>query len=275
MGDVDEMDRMDRVQAHRRAWKDFERRLTTFVTTMGDEDDEDRLVLEVGGAGEDEGLPRAVFASADEGERVEADFCGVQEFEEMGDSVGPICHRLIQILRNLRGVMHPQLLTYRASGPCAEWAGVLGISQAEDERTWTGRLPVPQSRDELHDLVGEVLEARGVESLDVDEDGDWRFGHMGQPVFVRAVEGLVAIEIFARVTHEVRSRRQAALEIAVLGRDVPWVSWRLVGRDIFQSSVVQGEVFVPQHLTRMVGEFLTTMSRTRDDLALRTGGQEG
>lgn len=53
----------------------------------------------------------------------------------------------------------------------------------------------------------------------VDDDGDFVLHHLGQPVWVRVRTDQAAVEIMARVAHDVHSRRATAVEIGLLNRD--------------------------------------------------------
>ena len=83
----------------------------------------------------------------------------------------------------------------------------------------------PTDRDELMEMVLMVLQAKLGERPPVDDDGDVVLMHLDQPVWIRVRHEQPAIEIFARVAHDVRSRRATAVEVAVLNRDNPWVKW--------------------------------------------------
>ena len=72
---------------------------------------------------------------------------------------------------------------------------------------------------------------------------------------------------------DVRSRRQTAVELAVLNRDHVWAKWTLRERAIWQQVMVPAAPFAPQHLLGMVDGFFEVLAATRDDLALRTLGK--
>ena len=97
--------------------------------------------------------------------------------------------------------------------------------------------------------------------------------HLDQPVWVRVRDDQPAVEIFARVTHGVHSRRATAAEIAVLNRRHMWTQWVLDDREVWMRLPMPALPFVPQHLVSMVDVFLEAMSQTRDDLAFRVGGR--
>ena len=107
----------------------------------------------------------------------------------------------------------------------------------------------------------------------IDDDGDFVLHHLGQPVWVRVRRDQPAVEIMARVAHDVHSRRATAVEIGLLNRDNLWVRWTLRDRAVWQTLVLPGIPFVPRHLDAMLDVFLDAMTSTRDDLAYRTGAK--
>lgn len=191
---------------------------------------------------------------------------------------------VVGALREVFGVAHPQLLTYNAFGPHAETAGAIGLSATEDvpaELPSTGpEIPTsmamvltPTDASELRDMAVMALRAAVGEAPPVDDDGDIVLTHLGQPVWVRARGDQPAIEIFARVAHSVYSRRATAIEIAVLNRNHTWTKWVLRDREVWMQITLPALPFVTGHLVSMVDLFFTAMDDTRDDLALRVGGQ--
>lgn len=190
---------------------------------------------------------------------------------------------IVWALRDVFGVAHPQLLTYKAWGPNSSSAVVLGIPTSDEvpaelaidasEETVEPFVLSPSDRDELMEMVQMVLHAKLGERPPVDDDGDVVLMHLEQPVWIRVRPEQPAIEIFARVAHDVRSRRATAVELAVLNGDNPWVKWVQRDRTVWQHLVIPGAPFVPVHLDGMVDVFLETMTKTRDDLVFRLLGK--
>lgn len=244
------------------AWNAFQRRLLTLVEAMGH--DEDRLVLEVG---ESQELPKAEFCI--EVGRVVARVAGMTRRETDIGRERLVCQAIL-LLRKAAGIPHPDLLTHRASGPVGQMSQVLGLE-------WTGgRRPALDfyrdlDKERLLELLEETIGEVHAEGR--DEDDDIFLDHAGQRVFVRVLPNVAAIEIFTRAAHGARSRHQAALEVGILNRSNPWVWWQILGRDIIQTSTVEMNPFVPHHLMTTLDVFLTAMTATRDDLALRVGGE--
>lgn len=244
------------------AWKAFERKLLTLVEAMAHP--QDRLVLEVG-----EQVEVPVVAFNMEG-GVLCATVGDDEYTE-NHAIGrePLVHRATMLLRNIVGVPHPHLLTHRAEGPVAQMSPVLGLA-------WTGGpRPAPEvyvetDREVLLDIVEETL--AGFYDVGRDEDDDLFVEHLGQRVWVQVLPDAPAVVINTRVAHGVRSRRQAAVEAGILNRSNAWVWWQVIGRDIVQSATVDTMPFAPHHLLTTMEVFLDAM-KTRDDLALRVGGE--
>jgi hypothetical protein len=179
-------------------------------------------------------------------------------------------------LQTMMLVAHPQLLTYDAWGPAADSVPVLGLSATEEVPQEPAAQPLalmPSGRSELAAIVGATLANHLGEMPPVDDDGDFVLTHLGQPVWVRVRTDQPAVEILARVTHGVHSRRATATEIGVLNRRHMWTQWVLSGREVYMRLPMPALPFVPRHLTSMLDLYLAAMTETRDDLALRVGGR--
>ncbi|MGN7246925.1 T3SS (YopN, CesT) and YbjN peptide-binding chaperone 1 [Janibacter anophelis] len=261
MTEINHDDRAAQAEEIHAAWKAFDRRLLSFVEAMRHE--QDRLVLEIRGSDE---VPRVDFRLR--GDMLHATI-GEDEYDECVVEREAIAHRAVMLLRNIALVPHPDLLTHRASGPCAAMSPVLGLA-------WTGgeRPPldfyIESDQEQLLDIIEETVGS--VHDVERDEDGDLVIEHMGQRVFIRVLPDAPAIEIFARVAHDVRSRHRTAVEISILNRSNPWVWWQLWERNVIQTSTVESMPFAPHHLMTTLAVFLQAMA-TRDDLALRVGGE--
>ncbi len=187
-------------------------------------------------------------------------------------------------MRTSFGIAHPQLLTHHAWGPAAEGVGVLGLCATADVPADAPQAPAnptarmahggplavqPEGRDDLLRIVADVLREKYETEPTVDDDGDFVLHHLGQPVWVRVRTEQPAVEILARVAHDVRSRRATAVEIGLLNRDSAWAGWTLYDRSVWQTILLPGSPFVPSHLDQMLEVFFKAMSKTRDDLAYR------
>lgn len=246
----------------RLAWRGFERRLLTLVEAM--QHDQDRLILEVGDSKE---LPKAEFRM--EAGRVVARIGDMNRRESRIGRAALVRHTIL-LLRKTAGVPHPDLLTHRAAGPVGQLSQVLGLE-------WTGGTRpeldfyIEPDKERMLELLQETIGQD--HEVGRDDDGDLFLDHAGQRIFVRIHENFAAIEIFTRVAHGARSRRQAAVEVGILNRSTPWIWWQVSGRDIIQTATVELSPFVPHHLMTTLEVFLLAMTGTRADLALRIGGE--
>lgn len=202
-----------------------------------------------------------------------------------------LASRVVFALREIFGIPHPHLLTFQAWGPSADGVRALGLCASADVAADLvpaapvpppddpdGRPPLrtayrPKSHAKLVRLVGRTLQRRLDAEPIVDDDGDFVVEHLGQPVWVLVRGDQPAVEILARVAHDVRSRRGAAVETAVLNRTTLWVKWEVRERAVWQTLLVPGFPFAPMHLDAMLDVFFAAMSAHRDDLAFRLGGR--
>lgn len=296
----------DEDQALDQAWKELAVRLATCLGAMRDESD--HLVIEMPDSGDGGASPYAQFAGSGSG-GLRGELSGnaylapihalAEEWCETLHTMGwsgnddadlnwyvestvedstSIAVSTVSALRLAFGVPHPQLLTYRAWGSNAASAADLGLSATQEVPLENPTQPLalqPEDREDLAAMVRATLHARLDEEPTLDEDGDVVLIHLDQPVWVRAHHEQPAVEIFAQVAHGIRSRRAAAVEIAILNRDNPWVKWSLRERTVWQHIVIPALPYAPGHLDGMLDVFLAAMTATRDDVALRLGGQVG
>ncbi|MCL2541252.1 MAG: hypothetical protein FWE71_02195 [Nocardioidaceae bacterium] len=250
------------------AWAALEQALVAYVGGMTDPSD--HLDLEV------PGNLCACFTAADSGDvqltLPDLDTQQVRSRERAAD----LAAAAVVALRDQMHLAHPHLLTISASGPQAALRGMLGLEDSDDVPHEPGgpAAPVvitPSGRDDLNAAIAEALTKKYAEEPTVDSDGDFVLSHMGQTVWVHAFDDQPAVRIMARVAHDVRSRRQAAVELAILNRNSVFVDWALTDRDVWQRITFPAGPFAPDHLDEMLRQFFAAMSETRDDLALRLG----
>jgi hypothetical protein len=180
------------------------------------------------------------------------------------------------------GVADPGLLSYRAWGPAADGVDALGLAATDEVPTDLADGPgqvvrsavVPQSRDQLLEQVGEALAEVVGDEVERDEDDDFVLDD-GHRVYVRVRGDEPTIETFARVVHEVRSRKGAAVELALLNRDVRWAKFYLADRSVYMMLTLPGSPYSAEHVRSLVPLFQRTLLQVRGDLALRTGGRVG
>lgn len=192
------------------------------------------------------------------------------------------CVELVRLaigtIRNRMHLAHPHLLTISASGPQAALRGMLGLEDSHDVPHEPGgpaapAVVTPDDRDELNAAISDTLTEKYGEEPTIDSDEDFVLIHMEQPVWLHAYVDRPAVRIMARVAHDVHSRRQTAVEVAILNRDSIYVTWTLRDREVWQQVTFPASPFAPTHLDEMLDLFLGAMSETRDDLALRLRGR--
>jgi antitoxin component of MazEF toxin-antitoxin module len=175
------------------------------------------------------------------------------------------------------GIPDPGLLSYRAWGPASEHVDELGLVSSDEitDDVVNGTTPavVPRDRDHLVELVDGFLAEHFDEPVEQDDDGDIVIPTGRFPAYLRVRHDQPALELFAVVVHGVRSRRQAAIELAVLNRDTVWTKYVLRDRAVCQTLCLLAAPFVAEHLAAALPMFLAELDSVRDDLALRTGGR--
>jgi hypothetical protein len=188
-----------------------------------------------------------------------------------------------EVLEDFFGIPHPTLMSAHAWGPAAAGVAVLGIPASSDVATdivdtdvappFDQGVIVPKDHGHLVELVRRFLtEFLGEEPVQ-DEDGDFVVPHSGVPVFVRVRADQPLVDVFTRVVHNVRGRRQAAVEVSVLNRDHLISRFVVHDRAIYQVMNLPAMPFVPAHLRMCLPGFLILLDEVRDDLALRTSGR--
>lgn len=303
------------------AWKQFQDNLAAYLATMTDPEEDDHLLIELADPnpeGDGPCPPYAQFAGFGDGRMIRAEISGnanlLPQYQldhdgcdflvgagwagnvidgDIGernwtmhrsvDGLDDIVDHVIRAMRYHFGVAHPHLLTYRAWGPAAEGAAVLGLCASDEVphaepavQAAPSPMPLavePADRAELLVLVGRVLREKYEGEPTLDEDDDFVLHHMGQPLWIHVYGDQPAVQIMARVAHDVHSRRATAVEIGLLNRDNLWTRWTLRDRAVWQTLVLPGSPFVPTHLDAMLDLFLEALSSTRDDLAYRTGAK--
>jgi hypothetical protein len=294
------------------AWDAFEERLTAYLQTMAHV--EDHLILETPDGGGSATAPYAQVdvvrpgvlrgelsgnAVLEEVHQLDRDgFCAVgslgweppdpeQGFPNFCTEVdlddSEVLAQMIRLaLGEQFGIADPQLLSYRAWGPAAEGVGALGLAATDEVPTDVAGGPagpvrsavVPQSRDQLLTLVGEALAEVAGEEVERDQDDDFVLDD-GHRAYVRVRDDEPTIETFARVVHDVRSRKGTAVELALLNRDVRWAKFYLADRSVYMMLTLPGSPYSADHVRSLVPLFQRTLLGVRNDLALRTGGRVG
>lgn len=197
--------------------------------------------------------------------------------------VDVVAGNVADALHHYFGVPHPTLMTCRAWGAGAENAVQLGLTASSDVTAEAAapavpspvdptEVVLPSSPDQTRDVVAALLRDELDLTPKVDADGDLVVIWEGQPVYVRADRSQPMIKVFARVAHNVHSRRRTAIEVGLLNRDHAWAKWLLDDRAIIQTMAIPAMPLVPFMVKELLLSFLLTMTATRADLVLRTGG---
>jgi hypothetical protein len=289
-------------------WTDFDAQLRAYLTTMTDIDD--HLIVELPETGDDGTTPYAQFAVVEPG-LLRAEVSGNpvlapayrlanSQLAALNEGCGwelpgpeSDCPNLVvmlggadapeilaalvrEVLQDYFGIPHPTLMSVRAWGPAALGVSVLGLPSTEDvasELPAVAQMLVPNGPDDLRAPVAAGLHEFLGEAPSVDGDGDFHLTCDSTDVWVRVRQDQPAVEVFARVVHDVRSRRQAAIEANLLNRDQAWTKYVVADRAVFQVLRIPAHPFAPEHLAGMLPVFFESLREVRADLALRTGGR--
>jgi len=288
------------------AWQEFEHLLDNVPLHMDDPQDGDHLIVQLEGKQK----PYLQFATTDGGRhlRVEvsgnahlalawqltSDQCALMRIDgwqghtedepnwihDIGVGDAPqVTNHLVDVLATRFGLPHPQLLTQHCFGPFTEAIDVaseLGLPASQsviDKAVCEMELIFPEDRAELHAAAGSVLRAQHGDQVVLDDDGDYRLPLDDHPVWVRVRHDLAMIEAFAVVVTDVRSRRQAAIELGLLNRDYPMIKWTMQDRHVIQTVALPGYPFVPAQLSVLLVLFANVLAQASGDLSLRTGGR--
>lgn len=183
-----------------------------------------------------------------------------------------VASAVVETLRQVFGVLDPAFIEITGSEDNDAWQALAPIEPPAEEPPLAVK---PSDRDELVALVqGALTELRG-EHVEQDDDGDFPLEYGGWPVCVRVRTDMPVIEIFTRVAHDVRSRRQTAVELAILNRGLPLTKFVLADRSVMMEVSLPALPFAPEHLASVLELFVGQLTGVRDDLALRTGARLG
>jgi hypothetical protein len=183
----------------------------------------------------------------------------------------------VAALRKVFGVPHPAFLSW-SSDDDAEDEDTDDAGDTDDN-TSGGDSPlgplavVPESAEHLRTLVLAALAVSGGPAIEPDEDGDIPLPMGSAVLYVRVHEHVPVVEVFAVVVHGVDDRGRAAVEVAILNRDVPMVKFVLVGDAVIASVQVPAVPFAPRQLRKLVVVLGKAANRAGDDLVARVGGR--
>lgn len=206
----------------------------------------------------------------------------VEELLVFTDQVDPdrLVHAVITACRERFGLPHPQLLTLRAEGPVAGYTRPLGLIRSDavpvgrDPADYPNPIDVAvevDSHEDARERYEALVERVTGRPCVVDDDGDLVFDHVGHRMHIEFSEDAPVARIWAWVVRGVRSRSEAALEIARLNREDDLTTWVLDGRHVLQRTTVPVAPFLPRHAQSALEHFLFTYASTRDSIAGRLG----
>lgn len=191
-----------------------------------------------------------------------------------------ISRAVVDACRDRLAVPHPQLLTLRCQGTVGRHTGALRLIRADSVPVGNDPADYPNPIDVAvevsdHEDARERFEAI-VERVTgrpcvVDDRGHLVFDHAGHRVSVSFSADDPYARIWAWVVRGVRSRSDAALEVARLNRDDDRTSWVLDGRHVLQRTTVPVAPLLPRHAQAALEHFLLTFATTRDAIAARLG----
>ena len=191
-----------------------------------------------------------------------------------------LARAVMEACRDRLGVPHPQLLTLRGEGPLGRRTGPLrlvrtdsvpvGQDPADDPSPVDVAVEVSDHED-ARDRYEVLVERVTGHPCVVDDDGHLVFDHVGHQIHIEFREDLPYANIRAWVARGVRSRAEAALEVARLNLADPHTTWVLDGRHVLQRTTVPVSPFLPRHAQGALEHFLYTFACTRDQIAHKLG----
>lgn len=202
----------------------------------------------------------------------------VEQLLLFGDRTDPagLAAAVVAACRDRLGVPHPHLLTLRCEGSVGRNAAPLRLVRTDSVPLGQDPADHPSpvdvavevaSHEDARERYDALVERVTGRPCVVDDHGDLVFDHVGHRMHIEFTEDDPYAHIRARVVRGVRSRSQAALEIARLNLENPLTSWVLDGRHVHQRTTVPVTPFLPRHAQSALEHFLHTFSRTRDEVA--------
>lgn len=189
---------------------------------------------------------------------------------------------VVRACRDLLGVPHPQLLTLRAEGPVSAHTGPLRLLRTDCVPIGDDPADYPSPVDVAVDVLDHVDARERYEAIIervtgrpcvVDDAGRLVFDHDGCRIHVEFARDDPHARIWAWVVRGVRSRSDAALEVARRNLGEGRTSWILDGRHVAQRTVVPVAPFLPRHAQFALEHFLYTFASTHATLARTLGSR--
>lgn len=249
-------------QADEQAWDEFVVRLGARMAEMSDAD-----VLLIGpDVAEPGSAPYAHIACRND--LLLVDVAGrVFEIESAG--AGSFARVLVHLLRDLHEPLHPVFLS--ADGlerpPNAEVLAEPAGAELDDIRPAV----MPRSRQHLTALVEAAL-ATFTDAPRQDEEGDFPVRTGGSVLFVRPLENLPAVDLFAEVVCDVRDVRRALDEVGHLNRRNALLTFHVAERTVHLQVRYVASPFQADQFATQVQSVLDCLDDIARDLAPRVDG---
>lgn len=251
-------------------WELFERRLAAYLMTMFDERDELHLHIPTA----DEAWVIDIQTVDDDVIRV--DYQWDEVFTRREDPAEAV-HRLRCVVERERfHIPHPQLLTVSADGPAAAGVGILGLGVRGSVPAVGGGAGTALFTSNREQVLGALLahvRSDYDDDAELDEDDDLPLLVNGVRLWVGVTHGKPAIMLFTRVVDDVRSRRQAGVDVNSLNRSNLWSRWVVRDRSVWQHLTIPALIFQPELFDEMLSIFVADCRANQLDLADRLGGQ--
>lgn len=177
------------------------------------------------------------------------------------DDLDPWCAVLTDTLRMALGVVHPDFLD-EETAPGPDDAGWRGDGVAREAG----------SRDELLDLVAQALAPSYGPEVKRDEEGDFPVFTGVVPIWIRVLGDRPALRFFSHVVCEVTDPVRARLEVEVLDRRTPMLTFQLAGDIVLASYDLPADPFVAHQVLGVLESLSDSLNEVAVDLAERVGG---
>ncbi|MFC6706180.1 T3SS (YopN, CesT) and YbjN peptide-binding chaperone 1 [Flexivirga alba] len=252
-------------------WELFERRMAAYVSTMLDP--WNKLQIYVPMAGDTE--PWVIDIAPVRGV-IQIDYHWDEVYTTADDPADAV-HQLRTVLEGGRfRTPHPQLLTVAAIGTAAAGVGILGLGVRGSAPDVDGSAVPALFTSTKEQVLGALLahvRSEYDEEAELDEDDDLPLMVNGVRLWVGVTEAKPAITFFTRVVDDVRSRRQAGVDVNGLNRSNLWSRWVVRDHSVWQHLTIPSLIFQPELFDEMLALFVADYRANHLDLADRLGGQ--
>ncbi|WP_314037040.1 T3SS (YopN, CesT) and YbjN peptide-binding chaperone 1 [Dietzia sp. CH92] len=191
-----------------------------------------------------------------------------------------IARAVVDACRDRLHVPHPQLLTLRCEGTVGRYTGALRLIRSDsvpvgrDPADYPNPIDVAVEVEDHEDARARyeaIIERVTGRPCVVDDRGHLVFDLDGNRIHATFSEHEPYARLWAWVVRGVRSRADAALEVARLNAEDDLTAWVLVGRHVMQRTTVPVAPFLPRHAQFALEHFLITYSSTHAGIAARLG----